>query len=576
MKNLSVTLCAIVFFSCQAHGATSEEDYLNRIGNHLLIQDHSSACQESLEALTIYPHSRPLHENRIKALARAGDEKQCLSAWDEYSRRFPDEISGHQAVLEEMAWGTIYKTAASHSPPLRLMGILAALLSQDSRGIGLIKQGLSDRNILVRATTVKLAGHLHDAVLLDEIGALVTTEKSWKVRVEAINAAGSMKLKAVRPFLLNIAGDPSRHAVERAAAISAFVQMQKQMPRQELAKLVKSDRAGMRMLACEIVAFLQLNDDVDLLMPLLNDYSAEVRIAILRTAGTLRVPLNLKDGAVVNALDDPNPLVAMTAAWVTMLSQPSKGQAALKKYLSDEDPQVRRGAAAALVAAGHYAFPLMETAFEETEDPYVRLNLALGLIGQCRQTEAAANVVFSFLTTIKEQLMDHADGLFAYIGPSDVKHDEQTPNAPEAVNQKTRLKLLNILAVLKHPRAQEAVKLFLQEKKWGISGMAAAVLLTEGDDQALDLVKGLLNDPDPSTRLQAAFVLALWGTDEEALSVLQNAYPTASHEDKEKIVEGIGRVGSKKSLPFLIDRLRETHQSLRLIAAAGIVQILYH
>lgn len=575
-KNVYFGLYAALVAATVLLGEETPEFFLRRINNHLLVNDFPSAIQESREALDLFPHSKPLFEAHIKTLARGSESRESLVAWKKYTASFPFDEAAQNRILEEIAWGTIHKTAASQAPPLRLMGILAAFLSQDARGIPIIMEGLKDPNILIRRATVSLAGHLHDTILKEEVERLVNTEKSWKVRLEAIKAAGVMKLKRTKQPLMAIARDPSCHALERAAAITALVQMQESISRAELSKLVLSNRSGMRILACEIVAHLELREDVDLLMPLLKDHSPDVRAKALHTVGLLRVPINFEKGSVIKLLDDPDTTVAMMAAWVVTLARPAQGQKAMERFFKDPDEGVRRLAAGALVAAGACGFPLSEQVFNASQDPYVRLNLALGLIGQRIMTEAAADVIFLSLATLQEQWMENDATYFTHITPSTVKHDDLIPNAPEAINQKTRLELLNILAVVRHPRAQEAIKKFLQEKKWGITGMASTVFLTEGDEQALELVQDLTNDSEASLRLQAALILAVWGRGEDALAVLEAAYADANFEDKEKILEAVGRVGSKKSLPFLVERLDEAHQSLRLIAAAGLIQILYN
>jgi HEAT repeat protein len=168
------------------------------------------------------------------------------------------------------------------------------------------------------------------------------------------------------------------------------------------------------------------------------------------------------------------------------------------------------------------------------------------------------------------------EGLFKVLAPSTVKHDEIIPNYPESVNQLARLEILNVLAVMKYPHAQSAIRTFLKEKAWGITGMASVVLLTEGDEAAIELVRELLNDPDQKIRVQAALVLSLWGEGEEAISILKEAYPTADRDMKERILESFGRIGAKSSLPFLTEKLQEPYQSLRIIAAAALLQCLYH
>lgn len=168
------------------------------------------------------------------------------------------------------------------------------------------------------------------------------------------------------------------------------------------------------------------------------------------------------------------------------------------------------------------------------------------------------------------------EGIFRYIAQSDLKHSEEIPNYPEAVNQLTRLEVLEILAILQYPHAQQAIKEFLKERRWGLTGMASALLLTEGDEAAVELVRGLLQDPEKEVRIQAALILALWGSEESVLQQLQEAYATADRELKGQILEGIGRIGSESSFPFLAERLQDPFPTLRIIAAAVTLESLYH
>jgi hypothetical protein len=107
-----------------------------------------------------------------------------------------------------------------------------------------------------------------------------------------------------------------------------------------------------------------------------------------------------------------------------------------------------------------------------------------------------------------------------------------------------------------------------------VAGEASTLLLTEGDDTAAALVETLLQQEDPKVRIQAALVLALWGHGENAIQTLQDAYEKAPRDLKERILEGLGRIGAKKSIPFLIERLHEQSPSLRIIAAAALLQTL--
>jgi HEAT repeat protein len=124
------------------------------------------------------------------------------------------------------------------------------------------------------------------------------------------------------------------------------------------------------------------------------------------------------------------------------------------------------------------------------------------------------------------------------------------------------------------PRALGALKAFLQKKSWGISGVAAATLLQEGDESSLEIVRQLIDDSDPNVRLQACLVLAMYGKDESIVRELQIAYASSPHEKKIHILEAIGRVGNTESYPFLVGVLREPFPILRVAAAAALIQSL--
>ena len=162
------------------------------------------------------------------------------------------------------------------------------------------------------------------------------------------------------------------------------------------------------------------------------------------------------------------------------------------------------------------------------------------------------------------------------LAPSLLRHIEQIPNYPKVTDQMVRLDLLNILCIMNHPKAQHAVKGFVKNESWGITGAAVAVLLEQGDEEAMTVISSLLKDEDPQVRVQAAFILAMMGNDPAAVKVLQEAYPKMARDIKIQILEAIGHVGSLDSVPFLIDILGEPFQMLRVVAASAMIQCLYH
>lgn len=556
----------------------AENEFARDVYAALAVQDCTMACEIARQGLESDPQSKPLWESYIKALARSGDEIQMLRAWKEYTKLYPHD-SHNRDVLESMAWGVIDKGARSNSPVIRIFALLAAFFSQDAKGVELLARGCRDCNSYLRGVAIQLAGQMRDAKLQDEIIRLFRTEKVHEVKIQAIRAIGTMRIKKLAGDLEDLLAGETVTAEEKANAIRALINLFEEADRSKMERLAKSSRAGLRLLAAEIIMILQQSDYIDLIVQLLDDPRPEVRVQALAALGFLRTK-EINGRPVIEVispkLEDRNSQVAMTAAWVTILNRPVDGQKALNFWLKNSTREVRLQAASLLCRCGQYGVPLIQQAFKQASDPYVKMNLAIGLIGQRLDTQAACDVLYQGLKEQKEKWMWNEEGMGRFLAPSNLKPNDVIPNYPEAVNQQVRLEILNMLAILKYPKAQEAIKQFLQERSWGITGMASALLLSEGDDSAIVLVKNLLNDNNPKVRIQAALILALWEADEEIIDVLQNAYLKSDREMKERILEGIGRIGSASSISFLVEAMHEPFQTLRLIAASSLLQCLYH
>ena len=307
------------------------------------------------------------------------------------------------------------------------------------------------------------------------------------------------------------------------------------------------------------------------------DPQAPVRSAALQTLGILRPQGFSIETVARRLLNDPDPHTGISAAWLLTLYQSQEGQQALSRWLSHEVSAVRLIAAGALAATSHYGVPLLHEAMSQATDSFVKMNLALGLIGQRLRLDIACEALFSALANETGKWMWEQEGIFRFIAPNTEQTQDKGPlGSPEAQNQMVRLEILNILSTLCPERALGAIRTFLKEKSWGVSAVAAVLLLSEGDDTAIAIVRQLLDDEDPHIRIQAALILALWGRDEAAMTTLQKAYPNASRETKERILEGVGRVGAMSSVPFLVEALDEPFQNLRVIAAAALIQCLNH
>lgn len=556
----------------------AEPEVLKRIHAHLAIQDGKSACNEAFNALQQFPDDQELSEAYIKALSKTGKEKDLISFTGSYLAKYPEKKE-QRDMLETLSWGVIENAASSNAPLIRIYALLAAFYANDAKGIHIIQKSLQDGNSFLRSAAIQLSSELRDSKLQNEILRLMTEEPIFMLRLEAIKAAGLMKNLAAKEALEKIIANDHAEHEEKALAIESLVNLMDLAKRGEVEALSKSSRFGFRLLACELVSTQELNGDLDLIIPLLKDSRREVRKAALEVIGTLRA--TSFDGKEMSEivsplLNDIDSKVGVTAAWVLILNDKSKGQMAFKPFLETGDKETKLLAAAALAKAGKYGLPFTRQAFHSATDSFVKMNLSFGLIGQGELIEDACNALYSGLTETKEQIMWVQSGVFKYLAPAKISLKESIPTQKEAMNQLARLEILNILSIKDYSRAEDGIRQFLKERSWGISAMASLLLLSEGDESSIDLVKNLTKDPDEKIRIQAALILSLWNSGDEAVQILQDSYSNADRELKERILEGIGRIGSLTSIPFLIDCLEEPFQSLRVIAASSLLQTLYH
>lgn len=550
---------------------SGEAERVSRLHALTVLGDHQLAVQNAEAAVQQYPQSKEVLLSAIKIYADAGEEEQMMRSFRSYQAMNKDDPYPRD-TLEEMSWGIIEKGAKKNSPMIRAIALIVAAKGNDSRGVRLLLENSGDPHRLVRELVVEFSSHFRDEPLQNMVKERLKVEKDPSVRTALLRAVGPMKITDLEPYLLSVLANDRASAEDKFAAIASIMDLKEEVNLEEVQKLIGSNRAAHRALAAVLIGLHDKKEDASLLLPLLKDSHSEVRKAVLETLGALRV----EDIAIEPLLNDSNAEVAITAAWALMPINPAAGQEAMRKWLQSPHADERLYAACALKGAGKYGYPLNLNAFKETNDPYVKLNLACSLIQEQIDPSLGSQAIYEAVTQTKERWMECDLGRFSGIGPCLENHRPDIPHYPEAVNQMTRLEMLNLLAIQKHPQALEAVTNFLKERQWGITGAASALLLTEGDEEALVLIRELLRDDSEKVQMQAALILAIWGNDPHALSTLQRLYHKASHSKKEQIIEALGRIGDFSALPFLVDRLEEAHLSLRMISAAAILQILYH
>lgn len=552
------------------------QEGVRRVQAHLLIDDANAALVEAERLATAFPQSKEAGSAFVEALAAAGMEEQALDEWHRLSARHP-EIMGERRLLEELGWGVLKKGLTSTQYGVRLGALIGSYLTRDVRAVPVLLKMMRDSNAVIRSVAVQMSSAYGDAALKDEVTRMLTEEKVWMVRLEVIRAAGQLRIKGVAPILQNYVVSDKAMFEERHVAIESLISIWDKIEPAEIARLTQSNRAGLRHLGVAIALHFKVDEAKEEVLRLLSDTNADVRVAALNAVGLYYRDSMKKDEILTvlkPRLEESEPAVSITAAWVAMLIDPKLGAPVMEKWLADSMGENRRLAAAALSATGDRGASLAVKTLKESADPYVRANVALGLIGQRVEVAACCDCLVEFLGAEKRMWMwdNRQNTLFRALSPSQVRHVDQIPNYPEAIDMMTRLNLVSLLAMVDDPRAIDALKSFLQRKKWGITGVAAATLLQEGDETALEVVRKLIDDPSPQVRLQACLVLAMYGKDETVLKELQGAYAGADFEMKLHILEALGNIGSSDSYSFLVGVLREPFPMLRVAAAASLIQ----
>ncbi|MGL5626950.1 MAG: HEAT repeat domain-containing protein [Candidatus Rhabdochlamydia sp.] len=558
--------------------ALTEEKWEKRIYSHLLIGDDLQAIQEAKKAIEHFPDSLLLRKALLHALCQSGSEMQ---AWDQWCYLCPSiqDYKKERHLLEMLSWSALNKGQSATQISVRFNTLIGATLTKDAKAIPMLLKSMRDSNALLRSSAIKLCVQFRDEIFKKELAALLKREKVWYVRLEAIRAIGALHVHELIEPLQAIIEDPSALIEEKTAAMMAVVEMSSQISRQKLEGLITQSRSLLRQLAAEIIAHFERTQDSDLLVQLLNDSSAEVRVSALNALALLRVKCIEKKSIkklVRVCLEDSSPLVAITAGYLLLINQEKIGETALAHWLQSENLKWQRLAAAAIVASGRFGVDLAFKSIHQAKDPYVRLNLCIGLIGQREHTTIACDTIFSILSQESGLWMwdKQTHSLFSPIIPSDVAHVEMIPNYPQIVDQLVRLDVLSFLNFVQYPKALQLAKDFLQKKDWTITS-AAAVLLQEGDEMASGLVSSLLDDSDGKVRMQAALVLGLMYRDPIAVDVLQKVYPHVDQRIKVYILEALAQIGDPSSIPFLLEILKEPFQTLRIVAASALIQCLY-
>ncbi len=570
----------VFFFSFTSSQAFALEDInekqiIKRVYSHLLIGDYRNALRECEKAFSRKYTSKELKEAYVRSLVESRRDEEAIAFWKKTKEKKPS-----LNMLETLAWGILRRSETSSQLIVNSISLIGAFTTRDARAVKMLQNQMHSSDALLRAMAAQFASHYRDRVLIEELKRLFKEERVWFVRLEVIRSLGEMEIEEMKEPFKKIIACSENSFEEKIMSMHALALLYHQVDLNELKKLCKSKRFGLRYLASEIIAHHEILEGLPLVIELLDDACPDVRIGALNTLYMLGIKhLSLDTLKKIEEMTKENhPGISITASWLILPFFPNTALDCLKNWVFGSDEKSRYLAALILGNSGEVGRRLAKEAMHISPDPFVKANIALGLIRSGIEVKLSCYHLYQFLMLYQEKIMwdKVLNPFFEVLSPSHVYHIPQTPQYPTQVDQFTRLDILNLLMIFHHPKSKKALKSFLKHHIFGISFAASKVLLEGGMKKDFELLRSLLEDKDQMIRIQAAFVLALSGSDPDAIQVLEKAYFEMDREKKIAILEAIGHIGNPKSIPFLVERLDEPHQVLRVIIASTLIQCLYH
>jgi HEAT repeat protein len=361
-------------------------------------------------------------------------------------------------------------------------------------------------------------------------------------------------------------------STERRETAAALARQNAGVAEEDIERLITSESAGQRLLACCLVEEYGRDLGSIDLSPLVEDALPDIRLAALQAMRIQRMPV--KDVAA-RLCHDVDPCVRASAAWTLLFEGEEEGHHCLMKALRSPDPRLSHYAGLVLAHGGQEGAEMAAELLQRVRDPLARVNLALGMVGEGVERDQAIEALVESLQSRQERWCRFQRGA-CLSGVSAQRLHAQELSLAQAVAEDllTRLQVLGAVASVDPEAARAPLRQLLQGLQRQVAGQAGVQLLMEGDAQDLSLVRAMLDDPSPNVRVQAALLLAGLARDTTARVHLEAAYDQAPRETQERILESLGQLKDKASLPFLRSKVQEPFEGLRIIAASSILQVL--
>lgn len=550
-------------------------DHEDQLIAYYQIEDYASALNLMRE-----PIDHELHTHlKAELLTRLGLTQEALSYLKTKKVQLDPSIKINFLTLENLAWSLLSHQQGA-SEQLQIASTVGAFLTRDAKAAQLLKKQLYSSNYKLRALAANFIRSYRDPFLKEELLRRLKDEKQYDVKMAIVAACGHLSLKEALPYLEQIMLSSQSTQEMQTAALVACVEIYEKIQPEQLDFFLTSQRAVFKKMGLKILLSSEKCPPAMLayLEKMLQDEHYSVVQEALITAAFLSARTNLPEGLKVSIdqlLNDTHPVTALLASYAVSRIE-EKLHEGYQKFLFHRDRSIRIMALKLAGSLGHQAHMLLQQLLND-EDRYVRLNAALTLMSYGQAIDQASVVVDEWLVHQQEPMMEKPllGGEIAAIVPSQVKHHPYIPAYPAVADGMARLKLIHVLALHRPDSVKRHLKALLQKKEAILTFHSMALMMQEELEHHEEL-RELAEDEDPKVSMAALMALAFIGKEPGLARRLEGLFDTVDFENKVRIIEALGHIGSHESVPFLIKMMENPFTSLQLVAASALIQVLYH
>jgi HEAT repeat protein len=520
----------------------------------------------------------------VNALARLGDGRAAVPLAGKVEDSSPEVRQAVARALGELRDVRVSSALAlalrDQNPDVRREAVIALGRLRAGDAVDAIAPFVSDRTPSLRVAA------------LQALGAMATPG-SLRVLVGALgegdDASATLEHTAVRDALVQagVAAVPGLHArltgsTSPAVTASAAWVLGALGARTEAKDIVLAMRRGTLTTAAALrsLAGAGTASEVPVVLEFLNDPSPVVRAEALAAAGALLDPKQPDGRAVeplVAALRDSRPSTLERARIALLLGQTGAPRAApiLADLLTAQDGELR---IAAIDALGTLGAPTADRSLVEmltSQDARYRLHAAIALskAGGARARDSLLACLEQSYEIDRAAVFTALAGIMARVPSVDsvtkLRAELMLAAGPE------RDAILEAIGRAPIPAASSALAEAARSEEPGDRRSAATLYAAHpGDVVALEAVRGLLRDSDPTVRADAAWSLGTMGDDSDIKS-LEALIRDPTTDPAANAAAAIGRIAARAraieaAKLALCHRITDLRPSVRANALAGL------